>query len=322
MNVIVGNKYRELLGNLQIDVIKSLTGEFQVDDLLSQFANFFFGRLILDITAIKDYRDIKNIQKISLNLDADKIILLLDQTDPTVNSPTFLSQLVSMGLYNFTTNLDGINYLLQHPNAYKDVANLQMISQPVTNSSTNIGGGVRVLGIKNLTEHAGATSLIYMLQKELSKKIPTLAIEVDKNDFAYLNEKEMISTKSDNFAQTILQYGNYKIILVDINNSNVEAQCGDVLYLFEPSTIKLNKLLRKNIKIFDELKGKKIVLNKCTLSSNDVNRLASEAGINFYYVIPPQNDRNQSFPVLIGFLVRLGIFKSNTGRKDKGLFKF
>lgn len=321
MNVIVGNRYRDVLANLQIDVIKSLTGEFQVDDLLSQFTNFFFGKLILDITAIKDYQDIRNIQKISINLDAEKIILLLDDKDQVVNSSSYLSKLVSMGIYNFTTNLDGINYLLQHPNSYKDVANLQNIASPTSESSSG-GVGGKVLAIKNLTEHAGATSLIYMLKKELSKKVRTLAIEINKNDFVYYNDKEMISVKAEDFAQTVLRYGDYKIILVDVNDSNIELQCSDTLYLLEASTIKLNKLLRKNVKVFEQLRGKKIVLNNSTLSSSDVNRLAAEAGISVFYNIPPQNDRNQDFPVIIGLLMRLGIFKSNQPKKEKGLFKF
>ena len=62
MNVIIANKYREMLGNLNIDVIKSLVGQYQVDDLINQFNNFFFEKMILDITAIANYQDIKNIQ--------------------------------------------------------------------------------------------------------------------------------------------------------------------------------------------------------------------------------------------------------------------
>ncbi len=56
-----------MLAQLDIDVIKSLNGEFEVDELVDNFKNFFFGRMILDITAIKDYHDISNIQKLSLN---------------------------------------------------------------------------------------------------------------------------------------------------------------------------------------------------------------------------------------------------------------
>ena len=325
MNVIIGNKYREMLANLQIDVIKSLAGEYQVDDLISQFTNFFFGRMILDITAIANYQNIQNIQKISLNLDASKIILLLDPNDQVINSSNYLSKLVSMGIYNFTTNLDGINYLLQHPNSYKDVANFQNISNPAPSNNGNMGAfnpGLRIIGIKNLTDGAGSTSLIYMLKKELSKKVPTLAIEVNKDDFHYFNDKDMISVKEMEFGSTILKSDQYKVVLVDINDSKVENQCNLVISLLEPSTLKLNKMLKRDPKILEKIKNNLIVLNNSTLSSGEINRLASEANIKIFYNIPPLNDRMNSFPVLVGLLTRLGIYKANQRPEKRGLFKF
>jgi hypothetical protein len=63
MNVIISNKYQAMLESLDIDVIKSLNGEFEVDEIIKSFQNFYFQRMILDITAIKDYKNIKNIQK-------------------------------------------------------------------------------------------------------------------------------------------------------------------------------------------------------------------------------------------------------------------
>ena len=80
MNVIIANKYKEMLDSLDIDVIKSMDGEFTVDEIVERFSNFFFQRMILDITAVKDYKNLKNIQKLSVNLDMDKVILLLDDS--------------------------------------------------------------------------------------------------------------------------------------------------------------------------------------------------------------------------------------------------
>ena len=68
MNVIIANKYRDALASLDIDVIKKLEGEFSVDEIVETFKNFFFQRMILDITALKDYKDIKTLQKLSLSL--------------------------------------------------------------------------------------------------------------------------------------------------------------------------------------------------------------------------------------------------------------
>ena len=47
MNVIVANKYQSMLEELDVDVIKRLDGEFEVDELVRQFENFFFQRMIL-----------------------------------------------------------------------------------------------------------------------------------------------------------------------------------------------------------------------------------------------------------------------------------
>ena len=86
MNVIISNKYQSVLETLDIDVIKTLNGEFEVDDIINQFQNFFFQRMILDITALKSYKDIKTLQKLSISLDMDKVILLLDDSVDVVSN--------------------------------------------------------------------------------------------------------------------------------------------------------------------------------------------------------------------------------------------
>ena len=53
MNVIISNRYQTMLQELNIDVIKSLNGEFDVEEIISTFQNFYFQRMILDVTAIK-----------------------------------------------------------------------------------------------------------------------------------------------------------------------------------------------------------------------------------------------------------------------------
>ena len=78
MNVIIANKYRDALAGLDIEVIKKLEGEFTVDEIIETFKNFFFQKMILDITALKDYKNIKTLQQLSLSLDMDRVILLLD----------------------------------------------------------------------------------------------------------------------------------------------------------------------------------------------------------------------------------------------------
>ena len=92
MNVKIANKYAALLAGLDIDFIKSIEGEFTPEDIIMQFSNFFFNKMIIDITAIKGYQDITKIQELSVNMDMSKVILLLDDSKSPIS-------LLEMGLY-------------------------------------------------------------------------------------------------------------------------------------------------------------------------------------------------------------------------------
>lgn len=260
MNVIVANKYETMLQDLNIDVIKRLNGEFEVDDLIAQFENFFFQRMILDITAIKDYKDIKNLQKLSISLDMDKVILLLDDS-PEGTSSEYLSKLISMGIYNFTRNVEGIMYLYEHPNNYRDVAHIHQLD---SNTAPNVlerfvpNQGVRIIGIKNVTKQSGATTLTYMMKKQLEKNYDVKAIEVDKRDFMYFRDKDLISSTSNEVGGLLAKYSNADIILVDINESAIaESLVHTVIYLIEPSIIKLNRMMMLGPKVLKNLEGKR-----------------------------------------------------------------
>ena len=60
MNVMVYNKYKELLMGLNLDVMKSIEGVFNVDEIIDTFSNYYYDKMILDITAIRDYQNADN----------------------------------------------------------------------------------------------------------------------------------------------------------------------------------------------------------------------------------------------------------------------
>lgn len=327
MNVIISNNADGILSSLNIDVIKKIQGEFSAEEIVSMFENFFYEKMILDITAIKDYSDLKNIQNLSINLDSNKLILLLDGSS-TTSSQEYISGLISMGIYNFTKNADGIMYLMNHTNSYRDVASLQNLNDS-SNMVRTSNNGIKVLGVKNITEHAGSTSFIFMLKKQLQKNYKVLAIEVDKNDFVFYNDRDMISTTSEELGKELLKVNsNVDIVLIDLNNSNQERACSDVIYLIEPSTIKINKLIARNREILKTLEGKKIVLNKSMLTPKDIGEFEMEANIKTFYSIPPINDRIPSIAI-DNFLIRMGFLRqknndslNNTSDKLLGIFKY
>ena len=318
MNVIIANKYKEMLMNLDIEVIKSIEGEFDVDEIINNFTNFYFDRMILDITAIKDYQDLDNLQKLSINFDMNKVILLLDNSEES-NTKSYLSKLISMGIYNFTRNTEGINYLLVHPHTYKDVVNIHNIdSMDIENTANNnrvdadpalgfTSGKLRVIGFKNVTSHAGSTSLIYMLKKALSETRKCAALEVNKVDFLYFNDKDMISTTTSELPKEFMKKQMYDVLLIDLNDYDDLSICSSVYYLVEPSTLMINKLVHKKRDIFDTLKNENVVLNKCCLNREDVATFEYETKLRLFYVLPPIDDRKLDNPELRKFINKLGL---------------
>lgn len=325
MNVIVSNKYQSLLASLNIDVIKSINGEFSVDDLIAQFSTFYYNKMILDITAIKGYEDINIMQNLSVNFDMSKVILLLDDSE-VVNSPIYISQLISMGIYNFTNDVNTIKYLIDNPNQYKDVANYHNISgfkKPVLNEKAidNTRGkiGQKIIGFKNVTEHAGATTLIYLLKLHLEKSYKLKAVEIDKNDFVYFNDESLESISSLGFNDFLSQNSDYDVILVDLNEGNVLEYCHDIVYLIEPGLIKLNKLIRQDNAIFEKLSDKKIVLNRSVLSEKDVMDFEKESGSKVFFNMPCLDDKLDDQKIINIFLTNLG-FSRVEENSSNGIF--
>ena len=338
MNVIVANEQQGQLANIDIDVIKNINGVYEASEIVEMFKSFFYSKMILDVTAIKQYKDVKTYETLIQDLPAEKIIFLLPEGSPLC-TPNFLSQLISLGIYNFTTNLNGIKYLMKKTNTLQDVENIVKMAnskpEPVndtnvnnTNSNSDLtapvevapkaGGATTVIGIKNVTESAGATTLIYMLKKELvmtygSEKV--LAIELDKSDFQLFNDPNMISSSDTVIRDVIGKNSDKNIILIDLNGAKDFSYCEDVIYLIEPSTVRLNKLVRNNKLIFSKLTDKKVILNQSLLLANDVSDFEREAGIKIFYNMPPLDERKRN-SIINDFLVQLGLL--NGGLTDDG----
>lgn len=325
MDTVISNKYSSILNELNIEVSKKLEGEFEVDEIINNFKNYFFNKMFLDITSIKNYKDITNLQKLSMGIDMDKVILLLDKEDPISDSNKFLSQLVSIGIYNFTKDKNSLMYLYTNPNLYRDVAYLQDMNQSIDNKIESVSlveekqtvKQKRIIGIKNITESAGSTTLAYMLKKILRERYNVIAIEIDKRDFNYFKDNEMINTKESLFENTIKKYNEVEIFVIDLNRARKDYLCTDVLYLIEPSTIKMNKLKISNPYIFNDLKNNKTILNKSLLSEEEIKTFEKENNIDVYYNIPPLNDKKINEEVLVPLLEKLGYLKRNNEEEQE-----
>ena len=172
-------------------------------------------------------------------------------------------------------------------------------------------GGTRVIGIKNLTDHAGATTLVYMLKKQLAENYSVLGLELDKNDFLYFNDPDLRSVSSKELASIINNpVNNYNVILIDVNDSAEGSNCTEMLYLIEPSTLMLNKMIRRDRNILDKIKSMKVVLNKSLLDSSDVRDFEGEARCSVFHNVPPLDDKKDKHRVLDELLNKLGFDKN------------
>jgi len=329
MNVIVSNKCQAMLANLNIDVIKNLNGVFSVEDIGTQFRNFYYNKMILDITAIENYEDVNTVQELSVALDMSKVVLLLDDS-PRVNSPIYLSQLVSVGIYNFTKDINAVVYLMDNPNTYKDVASFHQLNITAEEIKLNdkkvnksVGFiGQRIIGVKNLTDHAGSTTLTYLLKKHIEKFYRVKAVEIEKRDFVFFNDDNLDSVNNFDLKKYINKNDDAEVILVDCADSDVEDYCTDIVYLIEPGLIQLNRLIRQDNRVFDKLRGKKLVLNRSILSNSDINDFERESGSKIFFNIPCVDDKLDNIKELKAFLIALGFtrFSDDGDSKLFGIF--
>lgn len=319
MNVIIANKYKDELATLDIEVIKRMDGVFSADELIDIFQNFFFNKMILDLTALEDYTDLRNIQKLSIALDMNKVILLLPP-EPGFTAASNLSKLIAMGIYNFTASIEGIMYLYNNPNSYRDVAQYHQLGDNNINNSfdnqnyNNAGSSMgismsmpqRIIGVKNLTPHSGATTLVYMMYKHLSGNYSVTAIEADKRDFTFYNDRAMKSVSGNEINKVIADNADKEVILIDVNSNQVaENSCHQVIYLLEPSVLKVNKLLSTRPRLAEEMRGKSIILNQSLIPEKDLKVFQYETKLNIAGTLAPVDDHSKSEEIY-NFLRNLG----------------
>ena len=327
MNIIVTNKYRDLIYSSNIEVLKELNGVYKVNQIVNSFNSIFYKKIIIDATSIQDFPKESVLKELAKSFDMDKLILFLPPDNPPPKR--FLSFLVNLNIYNFTDNVRGLVELVQRSNTIDNVKEYsknekieQNVVQVEKDDDMYTNNGRIILGITNIEKNLYSTKFIYMIKKELEtlgKKV--LSIEVDKNNFIFYRSEDMISISSNQVNNYINNGFGYDVILVDSDN-RLEDVCDDVIYLLDPSLWEVNKLLYTDRLIFQKLKGKKIIFVNSLLSDQDVEIFAKEANISVYYNIPPLNDRKNN-KELDKLLIKLGILSENNEKPTKkGLFDF
>ena len=131
MNVVISNKYRNELRNIGIDISGVLEGEYSSEQIVNAFNNYYYEKVILDITAIKGYNNVSNLitelKKIFYILDPNRSIVLLENT-PEFNNNIIISNLVSSKIYNYAFSLPEVIELFNNPRNYGEVNSYDTLS--------------------------------------------------------------------------------------------------------------------------------------------------------------------------------------------------
>ena len=344
MNLVIVNKNINVINSLNIDIIKTLHGEFSVDELKSELVNFYFNRVIIDITAIKNFIVSSNLFDVLNYFGKDKVILLLDDND-YCNDNKFISDLINNGFYNFTKNAQGISYLIDRSNTYDDVKKYlktdTFTSVLTENSSTtnsinqtdqSIYGAINnninqteqqtnsaksnnkqiIIGVQNLSEGAGATTLMSQMVKQLSLNYNVKGIEINGHDSLYFRNPNIFYYID--YLETKLniekKLKDIQAIIIDLNYfEDKDHLCDDIIYLLEPGIIRLSKCIN-NISFFmEKIEGKKIVLNRSALQDDEINYFERQTGIKVFHNLINFDERKDRLLSVDKLLIKLGFDK-------------
>lgn len=323
MNVVTSNENKEIIDRLDIDIIKRIDGQYELRELLSKFVNLYFNKMIVDITSIKDYKDLNVIASLAKAVDPSRVILLLND-DPEVNSSFYMSNLIKNGFYNFTRNYEGIKFLYSNPNNYDNVKHLLLSDEEQTRKQEEYKdshevvyqetGARKVIGLVNLTNHAGATSLTNMMVRSLNQAgIMAVGLEMFKQDLMFYHDPNLSACFNRQDLESKLKlYEDVSAVIIDLNEfGEADKYCDEILYLIEPSYVMLTKLLKKNRNAFAELKDKKVVLNKSFVNDQEIPDFEYESRIKVFDNIPPLNDRDKNIQNINELLEKLGFNTNN-----------
>lgn len=320
MNLVIVNENTRVINNLTIDIIKVLNGVYDVNSIEKELVNFYFNKVIIDITAIKNYFISFDLLEFLNYFGKDKVILLLSD-NAYCNSKEFLTVLINNGYYNFTSNSQGVSFLINKSNTYEDVKkyiqtntftselNSTIVNQNIENKINNI----KIIGIQDLSENAGSTTLMQQMVKQLSLNYKVKGIELNGFDAIYFRNQNILFCNDYIEAETkIKSLKDTNIIIIDLNNFDDKNNiCSDIIYLLEPGIIRLSKFIKKIDSYKEKLNSMKIVLNRSALKNEEINYFEKETGLSVFYNLGNFDDKKERLLSVDKLLIKLGFEKQN-----------
>lgn len=318
MNLVIVNENTIVVNALTIDIIKVLNGVYDVNSVEKELVNFYFNKVIIDITAIKNYFSSFDLFEFLNYFGKDKVILLLNDS-AYCNSKEFLTKLINNGYYNFTSNSQGVSFLVNRSNTYEDVKKYIQTTTFTSELNSSIGStniqtrtnNIKIIGIKNLSEGAGSTTLMQQMVKQLAFNYKVKGIELNSFDAMYFRRPDIIFCNDYTEAKTKIQgLKGIDAIIIDLNEFEDKNKiCTDIIYLLEPGIIRISKFIKNINKYKDELNDMKIVLNRSALKDEEINYFEKETGLNIYYNLTNFDDKKDRLLSIDRLLIKLGFDK-------------
>ena len=330
MNLAIVNENVNVINSLTIDIIKVLHGVYDAEELKNELVNFYFSKVIIDITAIKNYYLSSDLLEVLNYFGTDKVILLLNDSE-VCNNNKFLAELVKNGYYNFTKNAQGIGFLISKPNTYDDVKKYvenetftsvltqsnntlkkDIVNDTITSNLNNNNNNQIIIGIQNLSDNAGATTLMVQMVKQLALNYNVKGIELNGRDNIYFRNDKILTCIDYLEAKDYVKgrFKNINVIIIDLNNfKDKDNLCTDIIYLLEPGVIRLSKFVKNTPNLNEFLENKKIVLNRSALKDEEINYFEKQTGIKVFYNLINFDDRRERLLSVDKLLIKLGFDK-------------
>ena len=330
MVVVIKNSNGEIINNITLNVVKTLNGEFTREDLNRELSIITFDKAIVDLSAIKNYDNDNYLYSFLDFFKNSSDVIILVKKEFFSTGIEISRKLIEKGFYNFAYSSMDIYKLIENNNSFDDVRkylegyDFLKVDSIVSDKQTSnkFETDKIIVGIENGTPHAGATTLMYMLVKEISKSKKVKGIEMFNNDSLYFKDDRIITCQSRVQFETIVKtLKDIDVFIVDLNGSDVKEICNKVIYLVDPGSTKLNKIVKGNQNDYEHLLNCNVVLNRSNIKNDSLKNFEYETHLKIVGNVPNLNERldsNSELNDLVKFLVGNIKVKSSHG----GLFSF
>ena len=318
MNISIKNENDKVMDYLDVEIIKAMKGLYTKEEIEQELKGIIYNKAIIDITAIKNYYDENTLFNTLSYWEPSRVILVLNNTE-FCNNPEFIKKLINKGYYNFSKNASEIRAYVNKPNTFEDVKkylegaslyNLNDKNEITAEENYNVNRNKKqkIIGLQNLTPHAGATTLMYMMVKLLKERHSVKGIEVVTDDSKYFKCDDIISSpnKEDLIIKVKTLY-EMETIIIDLNGTDGKDICDEVLYLIEPGIIRINKLVKSGVNLFELSNTQKVVVTRSTLTNTELANFSYETKIKIFANIHDFNERKNDARSVESLLMQLNV---------------